>query len=77
MVLLLMHCHGYHCLPRHQHHFRFFCYHFLVVCTCAASASATVAADAIVNVVAARHRCPLLLPLQPGDVQNITFKVIF
>jgi hypothetical protein len=35
------------------------------------------AADAIAIVVAAANRCPLLLPLQPRDVQNITFKVIF
>ncbi len=35
------------------------------------------AADAIATVVAAANRCPLLLPQQPRDVQNITFKVIF
>jgi hypothetical protein len=35
------------------------------------------AADAIDTVIAAANCCPLLLPPQPRDVQNITFKVIF
>ena len=58
----------------------------IVVCSHAASATAllptpTVAAvgcrDTIATVAAAANRCPLLLPPQPCDVQNITFKVIF
>ena len=35
------------------------------------------AANAIATVVVAANRCPLLLPPQLRDVQNISFKVIF
>ena len=34
-------------------------------------------ADAIATVATSANRCPLLLPPQPRDVQNTTFKVIF
>jgi len=35
------------------------------------------AVDAIATVAMAENRCPLLLPPQLRDVQNITFKVVF
>ena len=68
--------------------FQLLCYRFLVDCClplrclcvghrCLPSRLPVLAADAIVTVVAAANRCPLLLLSQPGDVQNITFKVIF
>ena len=84
------HCHCYGCrhLRRHQHRFCCHCYRFLVDCClplhclcfehhCLTSSLPLLAADAIANVVVAANRCPLLLPPQPRDVQNITYKVIF
>ena len=73
---------------RHQHRFRCNCYRFLVayclplrcLCfghCCLPSRLPLLAADDIATVIAATNHCPLLLPPQPGDVQNITFKVIF
>jgi hypothetical protein len=51
---------------------------FSALSTLPAPAVATVACvNAIATDAAAANRCPLILPPQPGDVQNITFKVIF
>ena len=64
------------------------CYRFLVDCClpscclclghrCLPLPLPPLAVDAIATVAAAANRCPLLLPSQLHDVQNITFKVIF
>ena len=82
------HCHGCRHLRRHQHRFCCYCYRFLVDCClplrclcfghrCLPPPLPPLAVNTIATVDAAANRCPLLLPPQPRDVQNITFKVIF
>ena len=82
------HCYGCHQLRRHQHRSCCHCYRFLVDCClplcclcfghrCLPLRLLLLAANAITTVIAAANRCPLLLPPQPRDVQNITFKVVF
>ena len=79
-----------HSPRRHQHRFCCCCYRFMVDCClplcclcfghrCLPSRLPLLAANTIATttVLMAANRCPLLLLLQPGDVQNITFKVIF
>jgi hypothetical protein len=49
----------------------------IVVCPrCLPPPLPPLAVDAIATVAAAAAPCPLLLPLQLLDVQNITFKII-
>ena len=82
------HCNSCRHLCCHQHRFCCHCYRFLVDCClplrclcfghhCLPLRLPLLAANAIATFVTAANRCPLLLPPQPCDVQNMTFKVIF